>query len=250
MGEYRAPDKGRASQGSLRNLAEERLQGQVRGLLGDRQGHRLRIQGQEKGLKCGNGLSMLVYQGVKAYELYTGTELDEIVTQKLYNDICNAKKNIVFIGMPGVGKTTLGKAIAIATGKEFFDSDEEFTRVFGVTPKQVILERGESEFRDMESEIISGLSSKLGVVIATGGGAVLREENRQKLKANSTVIFIDRDLSLLSTEGRPLSEKEGVKTLYEARLPIYNEVADFAIYIDNGKTIEETVQSILGAINA
>ncbi|MBO5774123.1 MAG: hypothetical protein J6R44_04740, partial [Clostridia bacterium] len=126
---------------------------------------RLVQKGKEKGLKCGNGLSMLVYQGVKAYELYTDTELDEIVTQKLYNDICNAKKNIVFIGMPGVGKTTLGQAIATATGKEFFDSDEEFTRVFGATPKQVILERGESEFRDMESEIISGLSSKLGVVI-------------------------------------------------------------------------------------
>ena len=134
--------------------------------------------------------------------------------------------------------------------KEFFDSDEEFVSTFGVTPKEVILEKGESVFRDMESEVIKALSSKLGVVIATGGGAVLREENRHNLKANSTVIFIDRDLDLLTTEGRPLSEKEGVQALYKKRLPIYQEIAHFTISSGKDATIEETIKSILDILNA
>lgn len=204
---------------------------------------------KDKGLKCGNGLSMLIYQGVKAYELYTDTKLAENVTQRLYNDIYKEKKNVVLVGMPGSGKTTVGTLIAKALCREFFDSDVEFERVFGSTPKEVILEKGETAFRDGESEIIANLCSKLGVVVATGGGAILKEENRLRLKANSTVIFIDRDLDLLSTEGRPLSQSEGVKTLYEKRLPIYKEVADVTVESGKDTTPEETVQSILDILN-
>lgn len=197
------------------------------------------------GLKCGNGLNMLIWQGIKAYELYTDSIVEDKVAQNILNEIYNEKKNLVLIGMPGSGKSTYGKLIAKELNKEFYDTDKVFEETFGSTPKQVILEKGEPAFRDMESEIVATLSSKLGVVIATGGGAVLRENNRKLLKANGTVLFIDRDISLLPTDGRPLSKEYGVQKLYEEREPIYRETADITIKTDGTTIIKEAVKDII-----
>ncbi|MBQ4073312.1 MAG: shikimate 5-dehydrogenase [Clostridia bacterium] len=197
------------------------------------------------GLKCGNGLNMLIWQGIKAYELYTDSIVEDKVAQNILNEIYNEKKNLVLIGMPGSGKSTYGKLIAKELNKEFYDTDKVFEETFGSTPKQVILEKGEPAFRDMESEIVATLSSKLGVVIATGGGAVLRENNRKLLKANGTVLFIDRDISLLPTDGRPLSKEYGVQKLYEEREPIYRETADITIKTDATTIIKEAVKDII-----
>lgn len=197
------------------------------------------------GLKCGNGLNMLIWQGIKAYELYTDSIVEDNVAQNILNEIYNEKKNLVLIGMPGSGKSTYGKLIAKELNKEFYDTDKVFEETFGSTPKQVILEKGEPAFRDMESEIVAKLSSKLGVVIATGGGAVLLENNRKLLKANGTVLFIDRDISLLPTDGRPLSKEYGVQKLYEEREPIYRETADITIKTDGTTIIKEAVKDII-----
>lgn len=197
------------------------------------------------GLKCGNGLNMLIWQGIKAYELYTDSIVEDKVTQNILNEIYNEKKNLVLIGMPGSGKSTYGKLIAKELNKEFYDTDKVFEETFGSTPKQVILEKGEPAFRDMESEIVATLSSKLGVVIATGGGAVLLENNRKLFKANGTVLFIDRDISLLPTDGRPLSKEYGVQKLYEEREPIYRETADITIKTDGTTIIKEAVKDII-----
>lgn len=197
------------------------------------------------GLKCGNGINMLIWQGIKAYELYTDSIVEDKVAQNILNEIYNEKKNLVLIGMPGSGKSTYGKLIAKELNKEFYDTDKVFEETFGSTPKQVILEKGEPAFRDMESEIVATLSSKLGVVIATGGGAVLRENNRKLLKANGTVLFIDRDISLLPTDGRPLSKEYGVQKLYEEREPIYRETADITIKTDGTTIIKEAVKDII-----
>ena len=197
------------------------------------------------GLKCGNGLNMLIWQGIKAYELYTDSIVEDKVAQNILNEIYNEKKNLVLIGMPGSGKSTYGKLIAKELNKEFYDTDKVFEETFGSTPKQVILEKGEPAFRDMESEIVATLSSKLGVVIATGGGAVLLENNRKLLKANGTVLFIDRDISLLPTDGRPLSKEYGVQKLYEEREPIYRETADITIKTDGTTIIKEAVKDII-----
>ena len=197
------------------------------------------------GLKCGNGLNMLIWQGIKAYELYTDSIVEDKVAQNILNEIYNEKKNLVLIGMPGSGKSTYGKLIAKELNKEFYDTDKVFEETFGSTPKQVILEKGEPAFRDMESEIVAKLSSKLGVVIATGGGAVLLENNRKLLKANGTVLFIDRDISLLPTDGRPLSKEYGVQKLYEEREPIYRETADITIKTDGTTIIKEAVKDII-----
>lgn len=197
------------------------------------------------GLKCGNGLNMLIWQGIKAYELYTDSIVEDKDAQNILNEIYNEKKNLVLIGMPGSGKSTYGKLVAKELNKEFYDTDKVFEETFGSTPKQVILEKGEPAFRDMESEIVATLSSKLGVVIATGGGAVLRENNRKLLKANGTVLFIDRDISLLPTDGRPLSKEYGVQKLYEEREPIYREIADITIKTDGTTIIKEAVKDII-----
>ena len=147
------------------------------------------------------------------------------------------------------GKTTLGSLLKEMAGVKFTDLDQYIEEKEGLSVNKIFAQKGETAFRDGESEIIANLCSKLGVVVATGGGAIIREENRLRLKANSTVIFIDRDLDLLSTEGRPLSQSEGVKALYEKRLPIYKEVADVTVESGKDTTPEETVQSILDILN-
>lgn len=106
------------------------------------------------GLKCGNGLNMLIWQGIKAYELYTDSIVEDKDAQNILNEIYNEKKNLVLIGMPGSGKSTYGKLVAKELNKEFYDTDKVFEETFGSTPKQVILEKGEPAFRDMESEIV------------------------------------------------------------------------------------------------
>lgn len=204
--------------------------------------------GKELGLKSGNGLSMLVYQGIKAFELYTDTKCGDEVAQRVLNEINSEKQNIVLVGMPGAGKSTYGKHIAKLTGREFFDTDEVFEERFNATPKEVILAHGEENFRSMESEVVASLSTKLGVVIATGGGAVLKEENRKLLKANGKVVFIDRKLECLATKGRPLSEEFGVKKLYETRFPIYEKMADLRVNSDASTVVKEKVLEILALL--
>lgn len=203
---------------------------------------------KQLGIKSGNGLGMLVYQGVKAYELYTDTILEEKVAQMLYNDILADKQNIVIIGMPGAGKTTYGKRIAKQMNKEFYDTDEVFEVTYGIAPREVILESGEQTFREMETKVVASLSSKLGVVIATGGGAVLSEKNRNLLKANGKVLFIDRDINLLSSKGRPISQEKGVKKLYEEREGVYRDFADITIKTDATTIISQAVTDIIEII--
>ncbi len=197
------------------------------------------------GLKCGNGLNMLIWQGIKAYEIYTDTVVNEKVAQNILLEIYNEKKNIVLIGMPGSGKSTYGKRLAKILNKDFFDADEVFARTYNLTPENAILTLGEEKFREMESAVILSLSEKLGVVIATGGGAVLREANRRHLKANGTVVFIDRELSLLPSDGRPLSKEYGVLKLYEVREPIYCEMADITVKTDATTVIDDAVNTVV-----
>ncbi len=206
------------------------------------------LEARSLGLKCGNGLNMLIWQGIKAYEIYTDTIVDEKVAQSLLLEIYNEKKNVVLIGMPGSGKSTYGKLLAHLVNKDFFDADEEFQRTYNLTPENAILTLGEERFREMESGVILTLAEKLGAVIATGGGAVLREENRRHLKANGTVVFIDRELSLLPSDGRPLSKEYGVLKLYETREPIYRELADITIKTDATTVIDEAVKTIVDLI--
>ena len=137
----------------------------------------------------------------------------------------------------------IGKEIAKTLELEFYDSDEEITKKTGKTPAQIILESGESAFRDIESEVIKDLSVKSGAVISLGGGAVLREENVINLKRNGTIVYIKRDLNLLTCKNRPLSKEQGIEKLFEVRNPIYERVSD--IKVENDKDIKSCVKKVI-----
>jgi len=187
----------------------------------------------ERKIPAESGLFMLVAQAVRASELFLGKEYESDVLLKVFEKTKRDKENIVLIGMPSSGKSTLGKVISTLLKRPFFDSDEEIVKHRGEIPK-IFKDFGEKTFRDYESEIINELSKKTGAVIATGGGAILREENLKALKRNGKIIFIDRALSdLEATDTRPLSsDKEALKRLYEERLPLYQKACDVSFTVD------------------
>ena len=202
----------------------------------------------QKGIKAEGGLYMLVAQAVFAAEHFIDAEFDKKEIDRVFNKLFLQKQNIVLIGMPGCGKSTLGKYVAKHYGLEFIDSDAEIVKSHGDIP-QIFKTKGEDAFRDIESEVIKNLSLKTGYVIATGGGVIKRLENIKYLKQNGCVIFIDRPFDTLQTgHGRPLSpDTEKLKLLYNERMPIYSDVCDIKISADG--TIEENVQRIIESYN-
>lgn len=174
------------------------------------------------------GLYMLVAQAVYASALFLGREADESVIDSVYERIAREKRNVVLVGMPSCGKTTVGKRLAELTGREFADTDEEIVKRIGMNIADFFAKHGEDAFRKIESEVIADLVKGAGLVVATGGGAVLKKENVRAIKRNSIVVFVDRPLDMLvATDDRPLSSSaDKVKKLYEQRYDIYKSVAD------------------------
>lgn len=190
-------------------------------------------------IKRSNGLPMLVEQALLAQDIWLSKTHTESETESIISKISESKLNIALTGMPGCGKSTIGKKLAKSLGKEFIDLDDEITKTTGKTPSKIITESGELEFRKIETQTLKTVLLKTGVVISLGGGAILSEENRRLLSLNSVTIYIKRDLSLLDGKGRPLSQKLGVTKLFEDRKPLY-ETAD--IWVDNNCDIETAVK--------
>jgi shikimate dehydrogenase len=193
---------------------------------------KLLLDAKKRGIPCIDGLYMLVSQAVFAAEIWTGRDLKDRI-DPIYASILKGKENVVLIGMPGSGKSTVGKALAAETGREFFDSDEEIVKEAGRPIPDIFSQQGEGAFRDLESRVIRRLSEKQGAVIATGGGAVLRKENVENLRANGRIVFLDAPLeTLTSTADRPLSATpEALKKRYEERYGIYCESAHLRISV-------------------
>lgn len=197
------------------------------------------------GIAAGGGLYMLVAQAFRAVELFLDTTLPPDLLSRVYRKIEEEKENIVLIGMPSAGKTTIGRMLAKKTGRTLIDLDEEIVKRAECDIPTIFRERGEHAFRDIESEAAIAISAMNGVIIATGGGAVLREENVRHLKQNGRLCFLDRPLAALTpTANRPTaSDLDAMRTRYKERLPIYQRSADLTFPV--GENFNDTAQAIL-----
>lgn len=202
------------------------------------------VSAKEKGIKAIGGLYMLVAQAVFAAEYFTDSTIDKSEIERVYNKLLKEKQNLVLIGMPGCGKSTIGKAVAEILGKEFIDSDNEIVKKEGITIPEIFEFKGEKGFREIESRVIAELSLKQGAVIATGGGAILNKRNVDLLKGNGTVVFIDRPLEqLVTTDDRPLSSnRELLEKRYNERYDIYCNSAD--VIINAAEQLEVNIQAV------
>lgn len=189
----------------------------------------LLLDAERLGITAINGLPMLVAQAAKAFEYFTGDGFDHRDIEKIIADISRETRNIVLVGMPSCGKSTLGKLLAEKTGRVFIDADEEFTHAYNISPAKAITELGEDAFRDMEHQVILALGKKSGVVIATGGGVVTREANYAPLHQNGVILFLERKLENLSSKGRPLSQTTDISQLYAKRIDHYHSFADITL---------------------
>ena len=196
------------------------------------------------GIKAEGGLYMLVMQAILAAEHFFDKKIPPEKAKAIYLDILRMKKNIVLIGMPGCGKTTVGTYLSKELGMPFFDSDKLITEKSGREISDIFAKEGEAFFRKLESEAIFELSGKTGSIIATGGGAVLDAENIRNLSKNGRIFFMDRPLAdLVPTADRPTaSTAEAIKKRYEERYPIYKNSADIIIKANCG--IAEVAEKI------
>lgn len=200
-------------------------------------------QAKELNIPHSNGLPMLVAQATAAAEYFLGEpgapDENPRIIEALKKDI----ENIVLIGMPGCGKTTLGKGIAQKTGKQFVDMDNVIVETAGMSIPEIFEKYGESHFRDLETEVAQKLGKEKGQVIATGGGVILRPENMKALSQNGRVVFIQRPLESLATNGRPLSKNlDALKTMYEMRFPLYNKYGELSFHVTGN--VKETIDSL------
>ena len=201
---------------------------------------------KEMDIPCVSGLYMLVAQAVYACELFLDKSFEESLIDDVYREILASKKNIVLIGMPSSGKTTIGKLVAEKLSREFIDTDDEITKKENKEISLIFEESGEEYFRNLETEIVKNISTLTGKVISTGGGAVLKSENLEALRLNSEIFLLDRDISfLLPTSDRPLANsKEKIQALYSERMPIYKAAADKVIKVktDAIKAADEIIK--------
>lgn len=206
---------------------------------------RLLLEAEKRGLPCTGGLPMLVAQARYASELFTGNKLSDSVMERVYQSLWREKSNLVFIGMPMSGKTTLGKRVSALLNKRFVDVDDEIVKETHLPIPEFFSRFGEAEFRKKEKEVIRRLSCENGLLISTGGGSVLLSENVENLKKNGVVCLIDRPLSLLKVGAdRPLAKSEDeIKNLFETRYPLYLAASDYSI--ENSGSREEAVDKIL-----
>lgn len=195
---------------------------------------KLIAEAKNKNIKAANGLYMLVKQAVAASEIFFDTKYDNDITERIFAKVLSMQQNIVLTGMPGSGKSTVGKAIARLSKREYVDTDEMISKSFGMAIPDIFAQYGEAAFRDAETKAIKEASQRTGIVISTGGGAVLRSENVAALKANGVICFLDRPIAdIKPTADRPLSQdRAALQRRYDERYGIYTETADLHIKVN------------------
>ena len=205
---------------------------------------RLILDAEERGIRCEGGLSMLVGQGARACERFTGEIVPESRWEQILCKLEREAENLILIGMPGCGKSTVGQLLAQKLNRPFFDADEELVKRFGCDIPTFFAREGEAAFRERESEMLAELGKRSGCVIATGGGCVTRAENYALLHQNGVIVWLRRDLAALPTEGRPISQSTGLTELYTRRRGLYERFADHVVENDSdpAATAEKIVE--------
>jgi len=200
-------------------------------------------QAEERGIVAMNGLLMLVAQAKEAAEYFTGQPIQDTLIDSIYRTLSNQMQNIVLIGMPGCGKSTIGQLLAQKLERIFVDADARIVEMAGKSIPEIFAADGEEVFRQWETKALAKLGKQSGLIIATGGGCVTKERNYPLLHQNGTIFWLKRDLGQLPTDGRPLSQSNKLEEMYQRRKPMYEAFADHTIM--NDQPVEETVASIL-----
>lgn len=207
---------------------------------------KLLFDAERRQIPCANGLSMLVAQAKAASELFTGQSIDDRQIDLIVSSIENKTKNVILIGMPGCGKTTVGKALAKLTGRPFVDCDEEIVKQTGCTIPEIFRVQGEEAFRRIETDVTARLAKESGWIIATGGGVVTKNRNEYLLGQNAYVIHLTRETAALDITGRPLSQTGSLEKMAQERLPLYGRLADYTVTVDGGMKTAQKICSAIG----
>ena len=203
----------------------------------------LLLQAEKLGIPHAGGLTMLVAQARRSSELFLGNTLPDEEIPRITKLLSDSMQNIILIGMPGCGKSTVGKILSQRLNRPLLEADADLVKAAGVPIPTIFEAEGEAGFRRRETAILAQLGKQSGTVISTGGGCVTRSENYPLLHQNGTIVWLRRDLDKLAREGRPLSLNADLHAMYATRQPLYQRFADFAV--ENTGTPEETADAIL-----
>lgn len=190
-------------------------------------------QAAARGIVAENGLWMLVAQAKESAEWFTGSPIPESSIHEIYQKLNSQMQNIILVGMPGCGKSTIGIALSKLLGRSFVDADKFLVENVHRSIPDIFAQDGEDTFRRLETESLSELGKRSGQVIATGGGCVTRRENYPLLHQNGTIVWLQRPIEQLPTDGRPLSQKTNLTAMYRTRAPMYEAFSDCIVRNDS-----------------
>lgn len=208
---------------------------------------KLLMEAEKMGLKTMNGLWMLVAQAKESAEWFTGSSISDDMISSIHQKLKLQMENIVLIGMPGSGKSTVGNVLAERLEKKLIDADTALEEHFSRKITDIIPNDGEEAFRAMETQILEDLGKQSGLIIATGGGCVTKERNYEHLHRNGTIFYLQRDLEKLPTDGRPLSQTGKLAQMFSIREPMYNSFSDYSV--NNNDTVEQTAWQIVNLLH-
>lgn len=206
----------------------------------------LMLRAEELGIPCFGGLRMLVAQARRSSEDFTGETIPDAVLEPIQRSLEKEMRNVILIGMPGCGKSTLASRLSAVTGRPYRDSDSLVEERTGRRVRDILVQDGEESFRMLETAALRELGKLSGQIISTGGGCITRTENYPLLHQNGIILWIRRDLSRLPRTGRPLSQGGDLMDMYRHREPLYRFFADEEI--DNNASPEDALRQILEVI--
>ncbi len=207
----------------------------------------LLIEAEERKLITENGLWMLIAQAKESAELFTNSKIPDSKIQVIYDCLHKRMGNLILIGMPGCGKSTIGRIVAQKTGREFIDADTCLENRAGIPIPDFLRQYGEESFRRLETSVLAELGKQSGKILATGGGCVTKQENYSHLHQNGTILWLKRPLQQLPTEGRPLSQATSAEEMYQIRQPLYQAFCDYQFEnCEIPETVADKIIHLLG----